>query len=126
MHLYSVCPISRRLIEVHVVQFFLKKNYVVEQHQLLCTNITVACDEMSSDEAEVVVFRLLSIRLLSLEKGRIGDSFQRLYLNFLKDLERMFLLVPFTITLVASKPKMKVPHHTDERHDQNQNNDHER
>lgn len=81
---------------------------------------------MSSDEAEVVVFRLLSIRLLSLEKGRIGDSFQRLYLNFLKDLERMFLLVPFTITLVASKPKMKVPHHTDERHDQNQNNDHER
>ena len=128
----SVCtvfsPISRRLIQVHVVQFFLKKkkNYVAEQHQLLCTNIAVACDEMSSDEAEVVVFNLLSIRLLSLKNGRIGGSFQRLHLNFLMSLGRMFLLVPFTITLVAGKPKMKIPHHTEERHDQNQNNDHER
>lgn len=119
-------PISRRLIQVHVVQFSKKKNYVAEQHQLLCTNIAVACDEMSSDEAEVVVFNLLSIRLLSLKKGMIGGSFQRLHLNFLLGLGRMFLLVPFTVTLVADKPKMKIPHHTEERHDQNQNNDHER
>ena len=121
-------PISRRLIQVHVVQFFFlkKKNYVAQQHQLLSINIAVACDEMSSDEAEVVVFNLLSIRLLSLKNGRIGGSLQRLHLNFLMGLGRMFLLVPFTVTLVAGKPKMKIPHHTEERHDQNQNNDHER
>lgn len=99
---------------------------MAEQHQLLRTNIAVACDEMSSDEAEIVVFNLLSIRLLSLKNGRIGGSFQRLHLNFLMGLRRMFLLVPFTVTLVAGKPKMKIPHHTEERHDQNQNNDHER
>ena len=99
---------------------------MAQQHQFLSINIAVACDEMSSDEAEVVVFNLLSIRLLSLKNGRIGGSFQRLHLNFLMGLGRMFLLVPFTVTLVAGKPKMKIPHHTEERHDQNQNNDHER
>ena len=70
------------------------------------------------DEVEIIhcIFLFL-LRILHLKNCRIRVGFQGVHQDLFAALWRVFLQVPFAITLVACEPQMKVPHHTQEHDD---------